>query len=123
MASTDLRGLFSPSEMVSIGTMHVLWSNGILNEEVSLFMNSCPLTWAQWARLGNVEWEWPGFLSSSMKGRVQHALSERHLTKNEGDKFFASEMLMIYPLARHFAELRFERRRPDDPTFVSLARL
>ena len=122
MAATDLRGIFSPCAMVSIDPMHVLWSNGIINEEVSLFMNSCPLTWAEWARLANVEWQWPGFLSSSQKSRVTRALSEHCLTKNEGDKYFASDMLMIYPLVRHFAELYFERHRPDDASFVSLAR-
>ena len=81
MAATDLRGIFSPCAMVSIDPMHVLWSNGIINEEVSLFMNSCPLTWAEWARLGSVEWQWPGFLSSRQKSRVQRALSEHCLTK------------------------------------------
>ena len=42
--------------------------------------------------------------------------------ENEGDKYFASDMLMIYPLVRQFAELYFERHRPDDASFVSLAR-
>ena len=40
----------------------------------------------------------------------------------EGDKFFASDMRIVYPLVRHLTELRFERRQPDDATFVSLSR-
>ena len=122
MASIELRAVFSPAETLTIDPMHVLWSNGIINEEIYLFMNCCPLSWAEWVMLGNIAWEWPGWMASNMKAGVRVFLSELFLEKNEAGKFFASELLSVYPLVRHVAELYFEQKDPNNAMFVSFAR-
>ena len=119
LAAPDLRGVFLPSTMLLYDPMHTLLSNGTLNWELQNFMINSRMSWAEWAHLGDIAWEYPGY-ARTMAYRVRRVLSARTLTKNEGGRFFASEALAIYPLVRHFAELYYEKKDPDNVYFRSL---
>jgi hypothetical protein len=103
LADVELRSVVSPTKSNRFDAMHVLYSNGIVPLEISLFVR-----WLQDAH--NLGYEDIGLCAKSFRfpRRLDspiHVFSTERIKKHASTfKAGASEVLSIYPLVRHFLE-------------------
>jgi hypothetical protein len=92
--------------------MHVYLSNGIMNVELHLLLTAAKrrhrITYRTLDAFVSADWRWPSFSSGRrhMKGFFSEA---REKASSDAFKAMASEVLLVYPIVRHFCKTVLER--------------
>lgn len=103
LADIELREFVQPVDTHTYDSMHISFSNGIGQDEIGLMLDSIKPLGIRWEHVReymDAAWQWPKIYKAGSAPAVFSAAREP-----SGDQNFrasASEMLMIYPLLRHF---------------------
>lgn len=108
LADMSLRGHLKPATSFTYDWMHVFLSNGIGNHELHLLLKEAKsqhrVTFKQLDMFAAASWKYSNFMSP---GKNLHKffteVRQKASDNSETFKAMATEMLMVYPLVRHFA--------------------
>ena len=108
LADSGLVPHVRPSSCLTYDSMHCLLSNGVLSLEVFLLLDVCEkhfhLKYPAIQLYFKSDWRFPGF--SKCKGRAIHEVfnSTRESASKHSFKASATELLIVYPILRHFMD-------------------
>ena len=108
LADVSLRSFVKPADVHTYDVMHVLFSNGTCQLEIYLLLEHAKqqlkITYQHVRVFMQAAWEWPGVHKKRGAAVADLFNESRAAASSETFKAGASEVLLVYPLLRHFAE-------------------
>jgi hypothetical protein len=109
LADVELRAHSRPASSFSYDPMHVLYSNGVAAVEVHLLLQSMRektrFDWRDLETFCRSDWHFPAFCKAKGRAIYQVFNETREKASKESFKCGATELLVVFPILLHFAEL------------------
>ena len=121
LSDPELRGVVKPASCQRDDVMHIVFSNGTLNFEMHLFLQSLKKVGIGWGELRDFIAE-HGFVSRSLTTNGFQNIFSLQKETNWKDTFKAgaTEMLAMYPIVRHWIETKLKDRQSLTKNFASI---
>ena len=108
LLNVPLRQMVRPT-MTTYDSMHCYFGHGVAALELHLFLDTCKkaigLTFKDLRGFLAADWQWPKFKRHGAGGLAAVFSDARENCTHEAFKGMASEVLMVFPLIRHLAEV------------------